>query len=494
MKKILVSILVLACCGPALAFTDFYCISGAGTNTNSGWSTNSAADYTSLAGNWDGVNVFTPTDGSTPASNAAVTNGAWGSVFTNADSRTYYVARITNVAAGVNGAISFAQAPSNCIVPVSQNGALSLKVGGAWNGPSGAVGFPMTFFSGHFTNTAQEVPRMNMKGKFTVTAGFTIPFRDFIKTTCWLQGYTNTAGDFGQAEIEGSGTSANFTMLTLNCDNFVFADITWSSNGVTSGNNAMVSDSPSGGENMFLRCVFRGSRGKVTLFGAGSESIVFCEAYSNGLANVSGDYVFGMTAGGCRCYGTKIHDNYFSNIAGLRLDQTSTASRCIFARNGTGISSTADVSQQITACDFYDSISDHISFNAGAVDPLMAQVSDCNFFKSGGYAIKFPATATAHTGIFSGLRFGSGTQTNASGFCSDTNGITIADWGVYPTDQTPWADPTNGNFSLVNPLSKDTGYMPFLEINLHPPTNTVAYPDIGAAPHQDVPKASAFGQ
>ena len=54
-----------------MSYTDFY-MQTTGSNLNAGSTTSDAAVYTSTGGNFDGTSVFTPTDGSTPASSIAV--------------------------------------------------------------------------------------------------------------------------------------------------------------------------------------------------------------------------------------------------------------------------------------------------------------------------------------------------------------------------------------------------------------------------------------
>src|SRR5438105_4554317 len=101
-----------------MAFTEFYCNPSTGDNLNAG-STTGSAPYSSNAGNWvQGTRVFTPTDGSTPASNVSV--GDFASVYPDGSSSPAgFVGRVTAVAAGVNGAITidgtakFGSAPSD---------------------------------------------------------------------------------------------------------------------------------------------------------------------------------------------------------------------------------------------------------------------------------------------------------------------------------------------------------------------------------------------
>lgn len=492
MKRLLCTLLFLAALPVWAAFTDFYS-TATGTNTNSGWSANDAADYTSLNGNWDGTSIFTPTDGSTPASNAAVTNGAFGSVFTNTDSRTYYVARISNVAAGVNGAITFATAPTNAIAPGSQNGTVTLKVGGAWGGPSGAVSFPFGFFSGQLTNTAGDAAWCNINGTHVISAAMTDSLKDE-KTVKGFQGYTNAPRDMGKWILDGSGTATTFNFLNFNGKNTTYADCWFRTNGTTTGHATMVLDNGTGNENHFLRCVFSGSRGPALSFASQNEATL-CEFYTNGLNNSSGDSVFILQASGAKALFCNVHDNTAANIAGLGLDGGVTVEFTKVSNNGVGARSTADVQQHIVGCDFWNNKSHGIFFNSGANDPLNIAVVNCNFFENAGYAIYFNTGASAanwHNGVILNCAFGSGTQTNTSGYLSNTNGMLTSGWVTYAADKTPWVDPTNGNFTPVTGAAgRAAGFGGFMQTLINSPTNTASYPDIGSTQGASTNSSSA---
>lgn len=121
-------------------YTQFYAQSG-GSVMNGGSDNGNSAAYTSTNGNWDGTSIFTPTDSSTPAS--SVTVGQFASVYVDGATTPVYFARVTAVAAGVNGAITLSTTSKSGAAPSSSATGRSIKVGGAWGLPSAATSFPI---------------------------------------------------------------------------------------------------------------------------------------------------------------------------------------------------------------------------------------------------------------------------------------------------------------------------------------------------------------
>src|SRR5437868_12025449 len=101
-----------------------------GSDLNAGSTTADAAVYTSTAGNFDGTSIFTPTDGSTPASSIAVND--YVSLSNTGDTVARCVAQVTAVGAGVNGTVTVSTTIKYGTVPTSNSGSRALKAGGAW--------------------------------------------------------------------------------------------------------------------------------------------------------------------------------------------------------------------------------------------------------------------------------------------------------------------------------------------------------------------------
>ncbi len=124
-----------------MAYTEFYCQT-TGDNLNAGSTTANGAVYTGV-GDSDGTSVFTPSDGSTPASTVSV--GDFASVYVTAGATVaVFIGRVTIVAAGVNGAITVSTSAKSGTFPAASSGAhtITCKTGGAWKGPNSAVSFP----------------------------------------------------------------------------------------------------------------------------------------------------------------------------------------------------------------------------------------------------------------------------------------------------------------------------------------------------------------
>jgi len=124
-----------------MAFTEFY-INSLGSNLNGGSSNAGNAKFTSTNGNWQGGGIanFRPTDGQNPSGNVNV--GDFCSIYNDGASVGVYITRITAVQNAANGNISTSSGNSYGTAPTNSATARSIKVAGAWLGPSGATTFP----------------------------------------------------------------------------------------------------------------------------------------------------------------------------------------------------------------------------------------------------------------------------------------------------------------------------------------------------------------
>ncbi len=127
-----------------MAFTEFY-INSLGSNLNAGSSPNATAFFTSTSGNFQGLGIsnFRPTDGQNPFGNVgtnAYTN--YASIYVDGATTAVYIVRINSVQNAANGNISVSVGNSYGTAPTNSATARSIKVGGAWLGPAGAVTFP----------------------------------------------------------------------------------------------------------------------------------------------------------------------------------------------------------------------------------------------------------------------------------------------------------------------------------------------------------------
>ncbi len=206
-----------------MALTPFY-IQTTGSDLNAGSTTANTAAYTSTSGDWSTVtHIFTPTDGSTPASTVAAND--WVSIYANGATTLVFVAQVTAVAAGVNGGITVSATLFLGVAPTTGTGTRSLKAGGAWASPTpimnGALG----------ANTILPLDvKVNVKaGTYTRTASETCQLRGSNTVIGWIAGYNTTPGDLDNDTTNALAKpvwSYNATFgLQLNGDFLTFTSI-----------------------------------------------------------------------------------------------------------------------------------------------------------------------------------------------------------------------------------------------------------------------------
>lgn len=208
-----------------MAWSDFYMDTATGSNLNSGSGSTSTTIYTSTSGNWDGTSVFTPTDGSTPAS--TVTVGDWCSVYPTGNTTTPYVAQVTVIGAGVNGTITLSTTAKFGTAPTSNSGSRNLIDGGNWKDLGMMVaGVALA------TGTVTQSTRINVKAGTYANAATTRTFALTGTATApvWWRGYKTTPGDqdSNSAAVEGTDIpSWTFTTgaATLSASHHIFASI-----------------------------------------------------------------------------------------------------------------------------------------------------------------------------------------------------------------------------------------------------------------------------
>lgn len=457
-----------------MAFSEFYCQT-TGSNLNAGSTTGNSAVYTGV-GDSDGTSVFTPSDGSTPASTVSV--GDFASVYvTSGATVATFIGRVTNVAAGVNGAITVSTTAKSGTFPANSSGAhtITCKTGGAWKGPNGAVAFPFNFITNALKDVAGDIPRVNFKNNatFSITAAMSHNNAGPV----WFQGYASSPGDLGQANIDGGTSGASYILLTIGADDNHFADLIFSNNGASGAMGLVEADNVCG----FARCVFHDSRG------SGIESRMACtfhecEAYNTNKSNTgtrAGFLVFASSGNFVRCIS---HDNTGGSNADGFLDTGSEGIiwiDCISDTNtGRGFScqtSAVKASILMNGCVAYNNSLDGLNI-AG---PNLALIENSNFETNGGYGINTAATVI---GCINNCGFGSGTQANTSGQTNGTTGMQIVGSITYASNVTAEKDPANGDFRISLAAAQGTGRGKFME-TAPSYAGAVAYPDVGAAQH-----------
>jgi hypothetical protein len=436
-----------------VAFTEFCCRSGgsnlnAGTRTGSSTEPGTSADFTYASGTWvQATRVFTVASGNPSSDGVAV--GDFASVYPDGSSVGVYLGRVS---ARDTTTITIDSSANSGTAPTDGTNTRTIKIGGAWAGPTGAVGFPLSLITFSLTNSAGNKPRVNLKNDqiYSVTAKITFP------SSVWAtQGYTTAYGDFGKATFDGGTSGAAYTPLFPS--QHYLADIICKNNGATS-NARMIEFN---GNGVGVRLVAAHSRGD----GFAGGALLECEAYDCNQANSGG--LGGYTNAGIaiNCIS---HDNTGSNAHGFN---GFTCINCIADTNGgKGFLSTGTVIN----CDAYNNTSDGFSIANQKI-----VVMNCNSIKNGGWGFILGAT---DNGIFVNNRYGAGTQANTSGTLSLPASSCVEEIGnsSYAIDVTPWTDPANGDFRVSLAAAKQTGRGAFMQTAASY-AGTIGYPDMGAA-------------
>jgi fibronectin-binding autotransporter adhesin len=453
-------------------FTELCCRSG-GSNLNAGSRTGSstepgtAADLTYAAGGWvNATNVFTPASGDPVADGVAVGD------FAALDTGGTEAAWIARVTARTSTTITLSATVAIGTKPA--NGTYTLRIGGAWAGPSGTITFPFNIFTAALVkNVSGAWPRINCKDNQTYSMTAAITYAGTLTT---IRGYTNTYEDSGRATFDGGATGAAYVLFTVSGVSCALENMIFRNNG-DSGNAAGVLFS--GARGHIQNCVFHDFRG-FGLSATGGIGIYECEVYACNGSNTA-------SQGGFNCASSQFvrcisHDNVGSNSSGFVSTLGGIWFNCIADTNGaSGFSSSGNVHMLAVACDAYNNVSHGINAQNGGA----AHIESCNLLKNGTGGTGFGINGSSNLsggGILS-CGFGSGTQANASGATNAV--VTLVETGTvtYAADVTPWVDPTTGDFRINLAAAENTGRGNFTETAASY-SGTVGYPDIGAAIHQ----------
>lgn len=475
------------------AFTEFYCDT-AGSNLNAGSTTNTTAAVTETNGDWGNAaaNRFTAASG-TPFSGVSV--GDWASIYTDGASTGVFVGRITAVNAS-GASIDISTTARAGTPPSNSATGRSCKVGGAWKGPNGTDGVPLTLATGALKNTSTNTPRVNFKaGTYSVTAAMTCASNaDPIQ---W-EGYTTSPGDGGFGIIDGGSSGASYVVLTVTGKNNTFKNLKFNGNGATSSADGV--SSSGGSENLFYRCVFSNMRGNGLLI-SGVNGVVQCEAFSCNASNTTSKAGFSPQSSGVFMINCISHHNTGSNAGGYQTDGGIVMIGCIASDNGgAGARSTADVLNNYYGCSFYNNTGSGIDFATAGIttDAMLISCVNCSFLKNGGAGFRLSgASAGFINGVFLNCAFGAGTMANTTGNFqsglfgvssdgSSIHGLDVSGTITLASNTSQWVDATTGDFRNNLSTIKGTGFGEYLQTYTGSTwTGTVAYPDIGAAEHQD---------
>jgi hypothetical protein len=345
----------------------------------------------------------------------------------------YVVAKITSVV-GTTINLSTTLRFSFGTVIGAGTGNRSLRIGGAWAGPSSLNTTPINL--GIAAMATSGPVQFNMKNDVTysLTANLSI---NASSSVGHVRGFTTAYDDGGKATIDGGTSGAAYILVTMggSAENILWEDIIFNHNGASSDAQLV---QVSNGMTNFKGCVFANSRGN-GLSNSTNCAATECEVYGNNTSNgeTSGVANFGSLYLN-RC---TIHDNTGSGTNGIRSVGNLFASECIIESNGKhGIEGVGSSNQIVLIrCDIYNNASTGITAVSAIVD-------SCNFVKNTGVWAAGPA-ATNYCIHAYNCALGTGTQTNgsanaSSGFVVETSTVSLA------SGTTPWTDPANGDFTI----------------------------------------------
>lgn len=471
-----------------MAFTEFCCRSGgsnlnAGTRTGSSTEPGTSADFTYASGDWvASTGVFTVASGNPSSDGVAV--GDFASVYADGSSVTDFVGRVTARDATT---ITVSLTAKSGTAPTDGTSNRTLKIGGAWQGPNGAVGFPFGFVAATMMNVGGDTPRVNFKNsaQYNITAMMV----HTLAGPCQFEGYASSFGDGGRATFDGGTSGGSFRLLQMQGTDIVLEGLIVQNNG-SSGSDAGLFVA-TGGRVIIRRCVANNLRGTGFWINIGPVLCIECEAYACNQSNTSALGGFDVQSASSNVVRCIAHNNAGSNSFGYFLAERNFVVGCIAATNGgIGFKFSANFQAWIINSDAYENGSDGI--NLANTSQGGFYICNCNLVKNGGYGIN-GSGAGARIGFVSNCGFGAGTMANTSGTTTGLKSMVELGSVNYANDVTPWADPANGDFRISLTAAKGTGRGSYTQ-TASGYAGTVSYPDIGAAQHQDAGGGSGGGK
>lgn len=458
-------------------FQEFYCDPVGGNNMNGG-SDEGSPSYTSTNGNWNGTTTFIPTDGSNPY--LTVRPGQYAGVFNDGATTPVYVAQVLSAQNAVNGSIVLSSTKIAGTAPTSSATARSIRVGGAFKGPTGAEGWPIRVNFGAATDTAGHNVRINFKNTaaYAITAAINGSPSGGLNDRTIFQGYASTPGDEGKATIDG-GTN-NITLMQSTTG--IFIDFQFSNNG-TSGSQTGVSPST---PSYFYRCAFRHFRGQACV---GANAFVECEfedwnqsntASSPAISYINITFVY-------RCY---FHDaTAGANCIAITASNVSWTppfliNECIFDNiSGDAFQCTTNQSAFLHLYNnlFYKVAGNVVNILTGGSNYSWVQGFNNIMMSCSGSLIKNAANGLCRGMMFNTV-YGSGRYANRASLFVNSTSVSDISPIILPPDVSPFNSIDTGDFSLVYAPLIGTGRSKFLQVGSK--TGTTSYIDIGATQAQ----------
>ena len=413
-----------------MSYSNFYMNVATGSNLNSG-STPGATVYSSLTGNWDGTSIFTPTDSSTPAGVVLVND--WVSIYPNAASATPYIAQVTAVAAGVNGAITCSTTAKFGTAPTSGSGTRNLIDGGPW------LDFGMVA-SGVALNTGvvSQDTQINIKaGTYASTVGRACALAGSTTVMLLFQGYQTTIGDQigNQAAVAGT----NIPLLTNTAAvSFSGAGVKLSCLHFTSSLASSTAFTLSGGNVIASNCRF-----------ISTATSTVCLSTTVATVNLASCYVQAPATGTAQVLSISATTNMVGCVivgGVVQLIATSggtlMAKDCLFINCGSDAIKTAAALYALN-CSFYNATGNGINLTTVSTDVLIENCYFSTIATSGKAAIN----NTSGTNTTQVALVNNGYFNCANNILGVQETYTVFDKGTLGSEA--FANPGSGNFGIV---------------------------------------------
>jgi hypothetical protein len=480
-----------------MAYTEFY-VQSTGSNLNAGSSTANAAAFTYAGGTWvAGTGVFTVASGNPLTDGVAV--GSWGSVYTTAGATvSQFVGRVTARDA-TTVTLSLTAIAGSAAAPSAGANATTLKIDGAWAGPSAGVSFPLAFATSTLQDAASNPPRVNFKNG--VTYNITAAITNANNGPIYWEGYTAAVGDGGLAYFNGDSASpaAPYTMLTVSGTGNTYRYLWFDDNGGVAagqavGNNTMFD--VTGTANQIYRCRFTNAYRTGLRNGGGGTLIHECEAYNNQFDDASGfgNYTLTEECTYLRCIsyyttaGPRGAGAAGTDSAGWTITSDSTEPvsfiNCIaFECGGNGFETTGNHhSLLLLGCISAENVQAGFHTAGAAATTSVVMLQNCLLINNGTFGVS-ALNATQDSGpMVSNCGFFS----NASGEVDpDINASFVS--GSITLTGDPFVNSQAGDFRLngtagAGAAATATGLQTFFinVTNFADAANTVGHPDVGA--------------
>jgi hypothetical protein len=470
-----------------MAFTEFY-VRSDGNNKNSG-STNAATPVVEVTnGDWNNAaaNRFTAPGTSGPF--ASVSVGDFAAVMDDADTSADIIGRIS----AKDGSNNWIELDTTARVGTSGTAATgkTCRVGGAWGGSGNDnVAYGFTKPTSALVNTSGNFPRINFKSGtiYPITATIQPGADNMI-----YEGYTTTAGDGGRPRIQGPATGTSFVLLLVGASaggagiTSIYRNFEFDRNGDTGSAHGVQTQT----DGILLDGIHVHDVRGVGIYDGSRQNITFYRCKANNCnqsntANFAGIYVApGLGSNNNVLYCRSTANNQHGFLIGTT-DAGGMLYSCI-ADNNTGhgyiVNSQRDATTVLLNCDAFNNTLSGAGTLTSAT--LLAYLINCNFVKNGAWGINID-TGTNCRGMIRNCGFGGGAYANTSGTINDPDGAMVVAGTVNYTTH-PWSSPDTGDFDILDTAAKNTGYGDFID-SAQPGTAPVfkAFPDIGAAQHQD---------